>query len=305
LPRNCVEKMIGELAALGAAVSWTVSAVLYKKALMQAKPVSANIVRLTCTGVVLLALLVVLGKTEVMITMPQNVIVMASVSGVIGLGVGDTLYMMSLKDVGVSRAVPVTCIYPLFNLLWAVSLAREAATFSVVLGAVIIVLGVWLLSQADQTVEPAVQKRVLYRGLALALATAIVWSVSITMMDLAVKETPDLDHALVVNVVRVIAIAVSFFAVSPIMDRGLGFLKMSRKTVATLIAGGIVALGLGWFFLSYSFMETLESRAVPISSTTPLFSTLTSIVLLHEKVTVKNAAGSIIIVIGIFLIFLV
>jgi DME family drug/metabolite transporter len=297
--------MIGELAALGAAVSWTVSAVLYKKALMQAKPVSANIVRLTCTAIVLLALLLVLGKTEVVATMPQNVIAMASVSGVIGLGVGDTLYMMSLKNVGVARAVPITCIYPLFSLLWAVLWAGEAVTFPVVLGATIIVLGVWLLSQADQTAGPTVQKRVLHKGLALALATAIVWSVSITMMGMAVRETPDLDHALVINAVRVIAIAVSFLAISPIMDRGLGFLKMNRKTVATLIAGGIVALGLGWFFLSYSFVGTSQSRAVPISSTTPLFSTLASIVLLHEKVTVKNAVGSAIIVIGIFLIFLV
>jgi len=305
LLRNCVEKMIGELAALGAAVSWTVSAVLYKKALMQAKPVSANIVRLTCTAIVLLALLLVLGKTEVVATMPQNVIAMASVSGVIGLGVGDTLYMMSLKNVGVARAVPITCIYPLFSLLWAVLWAGEAVTFPVVLGATIIVLGVWLLSQADQTAGPTVQKRVLHKGLALALATAIVWSVSITMMGMAAKETPDLDHALVINAVRVIAIAVSFLAISPIMDRGLGFLKMNRKTVATLIAGGIVALGLGWFFLSYSFVGTSQSRAVPISSTTPLFSTLASIVLLHEKVTVKNAVGSAIIVIGIFLIFLV
>jgi len=305
LPKNCVEKMIGELAALGAAVSWTVSAVLYKKALMQAKPVSANIIRLTCTAVVLLALLVVLGKTEVIMSLPQNVIVLAIVSGVIGLGVGDTLYMMSLRDVGVARAVPITCTYPLFNLLWAVLLAGEAVTFPVVLGAVIIVLGIWLLSQVDQTGESKLQTRTLYKGLTLALATAVVWSVSIAMINMAVKETPDLDHALAINVVRVMAVAVTFFAVSPIMDRGLGFLKMNRKTIATLITGGIVALGLGWFFLSYSFVETLESRAVPISSTTPLFSTLTSIVLLHEKVTAKNAAGSTIIVIGIFLIFLV
>lgn len=297
--------MIGELAALGAAVSWTVSAVLYKKALMQAKPVSANIIRLTCTAVVLLALLVVLGKTEVIMSLPQNVIVLAIVSGVIGLGVGDTLYMMSLRDVGVARAVPITCTYPLFNLLWAVLLAGEAVTFPVVLGAVIIVLGIWLLSQADQTGESKLQTRTLYKGLTLALATAVVWSVSIAMINMAVMETPDLDHALAINVVRVMAVAVTFFAVSPIMDRGLGFLKMNRKTIATLITGGIVALGLGWFFLSYSFVETLESRAVPISSTTPLFSTLTSIVLLHEKVTAKNAAGSTIIVIGIFLIFLV
>ena len=236
---------MGELSALGAAISWTVSAVLYKKALMQAKPVSANIVRLTCTAAVLLALVVALGKAEVMMNLPQNVIVLACVSGVIGLGVGDTLYMMSLKDVGVARAVPITCTYPLFNLLWAVFLAGEAVTLPVVLGAIIIVLGIWLLSQGGQTHLAESQKRTLQKGLALALATAIVWSVSIAMIDMAVKVTPDLGHALAINVVRVMAIAVSFFAVSPILDRGLGFLKMNGKTVATLIAGGIVALGLG------------------------------------------------------------
>jgi len=57
--------------------------------------------------------------------------------------------------------------------------------------------------------------------------------------------------------------------------------------------------------LTYSFVLTLESRAVPISSTTPLFSTLAGVALLREKVSAKNVAGAIIIVVGISLIFLV
>jgi hypothetical protein len=51
----------------------------------------------------------------------------------------------------------------------------------------------------------------------------------------------------------------SFFAVSaPVVDRGLGFLKIRKRTVAVLIVGGIVALGLGWFLPTYSFIDTLE-----------------------------------------------
>ena len=107
------------------------------------------------------------------------------------------------------------------------------------------------------------------------------------------------------STLRAAAIAVPFLAFSPVMDRKHNFLKMNRKTVATLVAWGIVALGLGWFFLTYSFVETLESRAVPISSTTPLFSTLAGVVMLREKVTARNVLGSVIIVVGIFLIFLV
>ena len=299
--------MIGELAALGAAICWTVSAILYKEALLKTKPVSANIVRLVCTSIILVACLAIIGKFGVLMNLPAYAVVLACVSGIIGLGFGDTLYMMSLKLIGVARAVPITCVYPLFNLLWAVFLVEEPITLSVVLGAVTIVFGIWLLRQETNAGTAETEKKILVKGVAYALATAVMWSVSITMIDMAVTlpETSSLDHALAINTIRVTAIAVSLLVSAPIIDRDFGFLKMQRKTLAALIFGGIVALGLGWFFLTYSFINTLESRAVPISSTTPLFSTLSGIVFLHEKVTARNAVGSIMIVVGIFLIFTV
>ena len=299
--------MIGELAALGAAVCWTISAIMYKEALFKAKPVSANIVRLVCTSIILVACLAIIGKFGVLMNLPACAVVLACVSSIIGLGFGDTLYMMSLKLIGVARAVPITCVYPLFNLLWAVFLVEEPITLSVILGAVTIVFGIWLLRQETNAGTAETEKKILVKGVAYALATAVMWSVSITMIDMAVTlpETSSLDHALAINTIRVTAIAVSLLVSAPIIDRSFGFLKMQRKTLAVLIFGGIVALGLGWFFLTYSFISTLESRAVPISSTTPLFSTLSGIVFLHEKVTARNAVGSIMIVVGIFLIFTV
>jgi drug/metabolite transporter (DMT)-like permease len=54
--------MIGELAALGAAVSWTISAMLYRNALQQSKPISANIIRLSFTSAILLLFLIFIGK---------------------------------------------------------------------------------------------------------------------------------------------------------------------------------------------------------------------------------------------------
>ncbi|HVP16405.1 MAG TPA: DMT family transporter [candidate division Zixibacteria bacterium] len=297
--------MLGEFAALGAAVSWTVSALLYKKALSETKPVSANIVRLTLTSAVLLVFLVAAGLIGVLTRLSMSVVVLAGVSGVIGLGLGDTLYMVSLKMIGVARAVPVTCTYPLFNLVWVALFAGEPITWSVALGAVVIVMGVWLLSLEEKQAASGVQRKVLGKGLAVALATALLWSVSIAMMGLAVKETPNLDDAFAINAIRVFTIAVSFAVAAPLVDRSLGFLKMSKRTVVTLIVGGIVALGLGWFLLNYSFIDTPQSRAVPISSATPLFSTLAGVLLLHEKANAKIALGSIMVVAGIFTIFLI
>jgi len=137
--------MIGELAALGAAISWTISAMLYRKALSETKPISANIIRLTCTGAILLVFVVVFGKFGVLTSLPTDIVVLASVSGIVGLGIGDTLYMMSLKAIGVARAVPITCTYPLFSLLWEVFLIGKPP-LPVTLGATTIVLGILLVS---------------------------------------------------------------------------------------------------------------------------------------------------------------
>jgi DME family drug/metabolite transporter len=296
--------MIGELAALGAAVSWTVSAMLYRKALADTKPISANIIRLTCTSAVLLLFLAAIGKIAILANLPAHVVVLASVSGIIGLGIGDTLYMISLRSVGVARSVPITCTYPLFNLLWAIFFQKEYVTSSIVLGAVIIVLGIWLLSHERDGNNSEARQKMLQKGILFSLATAIVWSISIALINVAVKQTPDLDHAMAINTIRAVAIAISLLAISPIVHRNLVFHKVQMRTVITLIVGGIVALGFGWFLLTYSFIQILESRAVPISSTTPLFSTMAGIFLLRENVTPKNVLGSIMIVIGIFLLFI-
>lgn len=297
--------MIGEFTALGAALSWTVSAVLYKEALAKTRPISANIVRLGCTSMFLLVLLAVLGRLDVLTSLSWYAVVLAGISGVIGLGLGDTLYLTSLKLLGVARAVSITCVYPLFNVLWAIFIVKEAVTLPVVAGAVMIVLGIWLLS-GEQKETQAVNKKALFKGVFFALATALAWSISIALIDMAVTlpEAGSLDHAFAVNTVRVIAIAVSLLVLSPLVDREFEFLKMEKRTVTALVSGGVVALGVGWFLLAYSFLHISQSEAVPISSTTPLFSTFAGIAFLNEKITVKNALGSLMVVIGIFAAFI-
>jgi DME family drug/metabolite transporter len=298
--------MIGELAALGAALCWTVSAVLYKEALLRTKPIPANIARCVYTSVVLVVCLTVMGKFEVLMDLPVSAAVLAGVSGIVGLGLGDTLYMVSLRLIGVARAVPITCTYPLFNLLLAVFLQGESVTLQVVLGTLVIVFGVWLLSREERKGARRLQEKTLVRGVIYALATAVVWAVSIAMINVAVNlpETSGLDHALAVNTVRVAAVAVFLLTSAPVTDREFSFLRVQRKTLVTLVFGGIAALALGWFLLTYSFLYTSESQAVPISSTTPLFATVSGMIFLHERVTAKNVAGSILVVFGIFLIFI-
>lgn len=257
--------MIGELAALGAAVCWTVSAVLYKEALAEVKPLPANTLRCLGTSIFLILCLVLAGRFSVLTSLPAYVVFLACASGLIGLGLGDTLYLFSLETIGVARAVPLTCTYPLFSLVWAVLLAGENVAWHVVFAAVAIVFGIWLLSSGGKSDNNTakLQKKVLVKGVIIALLTAVIWSISISMVNLAMKEVSGLDYAFAINTLRIAALAAFLLVFTPTVQRSLKIFKIKGKTLAMLLVGGIIAVGLGWFLLTLSFAYIPNHRRFP------------------------------------------
>jgi drug/metabolite transporter (DMT)-like permease len=299
--------ILGEFAALGAAISWAVAPILYRRALFKMKPISANIVRCASNAAVLVLILFAFGKAGAIASLPMEAVAIIVASGVIGLGIGDTLYMIGLNSVGVARAVPLAATYPLFSLMWATFLLGEPVTATAVSGAFVILLGIWLLSREKGESAAEAKGKLAFRGVVASLATAVAWSVSITLMNVAVTVTSvnsiDANYAVVTT--RIAAIAVFMLALSPVLDRSHGFLKVKRSTLIELCVGGLVANGVGWLLMNYSFLNILEAQAVPISSTTPLFSAIVGFALFHEKMTISSTLGAIVIVAGIFLIFMV
>jgi drug/metabolite transporter, DME family len=208
----------------------------------------------------------------------------------------------------VARAVPLATSYPLFSLVWATFFLGQAVTVPAVVGTVVILLGIWLLSREKDESKFHVHGKVELTGVALSLLTALSWSISITMMDFAVT-MPGIVDSLSVNyaivTVRITGMALVMIALAPLLDRGRGFLKLGLKAVTLLGVGGLVANGLGWLLMNYSFLNIAETQAVPISSTTPLFSALAGFAFFREKITRDNTLGAVFVVAGAVLIFIV
>ena len=298
--------MIGELAALGAAISWAIAPIMYRKALSNTSPVSANIVRCATNAAVLMILLFALGLGGVLASLPLWVVLVTVFSGLIGLGLGDTLYMTGLKTIGVSRAVPLASSYPLFGLIWAVSLLGQPLSFFAVVGAVVILLGIWLLSRRKDGETTQAKGKTLLLGVIFSLVTAVVWSVSLTLMDIVVSNgITGLQANYAITTIRITSIALFLGAAAPFIDRKRGFFKISRKGIALLCIGGLIANGVGWLLMNYSFLNLPEAQAIPISSTSPLFASFAGYLLFREKATLWSVSGAIAIIVGIVLIFAV
>jgi DME family drug/metabolite transporter len=298
--------LLGEMAALGAAICWAAAPILYRQALFKVSPISANIVRCTSNAIFMVVVLFGFGWAGILARLPMSALVLTVVSGIIGLVIGDTLYMYGLRSVGVSRAVPLAATYPLFSLLWVTFLLHQPVTVAAVVGASVIIVGIWLVSREKGRNTFHVKGRIVLAGLVASLLTAVIWSVSLSLMDVVVLMpglgTVAANYAVIT--VRIMSTALILLMLAPIIDGNHGFLKVSRKTILLLCIGGLVANAVGWLLMNYSFLNIAESQAVPISSTTPLFSVLAGYAMFHEKMTLNNTIGAAIIVLGVVLVFL-
>lgn len=297
--------IIGQMAGIIAAICWAIAPIIYRRAMFNTSPIAANTIRCTSTALVMFLVLLILGKADILVNLPLDVIIITVTAGVLGLIVGDTFYMLGIRSIGVSVAGPLASTYPLFSMIWTTLFLGQAVTAPAIGGALIIIVGIWLLSYGRKKENTVKKGKFVLTGVAASMATSFVWSFSIILMDIAMSnpsvETIDANYALLVA--RILAMAMIMLMITPIADRKSEFLKMKRRTILELCVAGVVANGIGWLLMNYSLM-VLDSQAIIISSTTPLFSTLAAFILFHEKATWNKIAGAIVVVIGVAFIFI-
>jgi DME family drug/metabolite transporter len=285
--------MLGELASLISAICWTFSAALYKIALKETDPLIANIIRIIFTSFSLIFICFLLNRINELFIISFMPLFYIILSSLIGLGLGDLTYMYSLDLIGVSRAVPISSIYPLFTIFFSFLFFNEKISLIVFIGALIIILGIWILFKEEKSNFSNNKK-----GYFAAILCALLWGLSISLMGEALKF---LD-SIIVNTLRTIILSIFFIFLMFINNIRRKISKIKIKTCFILGLAGFIALGLGWISLSIGLILIGAAKAVPISSITPLFSLIIGKIFLKEKIGINIVIGAIIIFIGVIFI---
>ena len=126
----------------------------------------------------------------------------------VGPLVGATLYIIALKEIGVSRAMPLSGTYPLSTLILDHLLFGQPVTPSLAVGAALVVGGTVLLASPSH--RGAGQRPVgrVRLGVALALAASILWGLSTVLLR------PAITHLSIVqaNAIRMPLVAIILYA---------------------------------------------------------------------------------------------
>ena len=132
--------MIGIISAFGAAISWTYACFIWRSQTEKYKSIDINLVK---NLIAFLIFLPVFFNFSVF-TDSKSILTLL-LSGVIGIGLGDTFYIKSLKKIGTRRTLSIETLSPLLAALSGEIFINENLEFRSYAGIVIISISLFIL----------------------------------------------------------------------------------------------------------------------------------------------------------------
>jgi drug/metabolite transporter (DMT)-like permease len=297
--------LIGGAAALIAALIWAIATVIFSKLGEDIPPAELNLVK--CSFAVVLMIITTLILREKLPDAGWLAYTLLALSGIIGIGLGDTAYFESLNNLGSKLTLLMTVLAPPMAGVISWIFLHEQLKPIAWLGIVITMLGVAWVIWEEQQGNTRIQKH-LWRGIGFGLIACLTQSVGAVFSRYAL--TSSTISALQTAIIRILA-GIASLVVILLISRSRPFLWLREpkkdgpppKNLLAMIAlvgfmGTYIAIWLQQVSLQYAPVGIAQT----LLSTSPIF-ILPIAALRKEKVTWKSILGVVISLAGVVVLF--
>ena len=292
--------MSGELVALLSAFLWAMASVLLAIGAKRIHVVPLNLIRCVVSTAFFWALLPFYGGLGAVAAIPPSAWIWLVVSVLGLLVVGDSLYFRSMDLAGVSWAMPVASINPLWAVLLASVFVGEPLTWALLVGALLVIGGVVLVSRSTRPAGSVGQADPHARraGLLLALLVSVLWAIG----QVALKPATAGMHSVVANSVRQPMGMLMLLGLTLVQGRWREFRTLDRGSWAVILVASLVGTGVGSLLFILAIQTAGAGRTAILTSTAPLLAMPFSVLWLHERPTRWTVAGTLLTSAGIALV---
>jgi drug/metabolite transporter (DMT)-like permease len=288
---------LGPMAAFGSSVTWAWATIGYSQLAKHNSAFAVSFVRsLVGLPLFLLATLIFSGLND-FANVSSGHIGWFALSSFASYGFADALFLFSTRSLGVPGALAITATYPLFTALFGYFFRSETLNAMQVFGLLITIAGVIVVVSTTPVKEAKSQKKEILTGVALALATSILWAIN----GFAVANGTVGISIFVANVLRLVC--------GLIVVAICGKIILPRKSM--LISKSDLSFGLKYFsveaffgslFFTYGLSHSSLAIGSTLSSLAPVVSVPMAWIFKTEKVTPVRTAGICSVVVGLTLL---
>ena len=294
---------IGELAAFGTAICWTVSSMFFERATKRVGVLAVNFYKL----VFAFGFLVVAGAASRGMPLPldatRDAWIFLSLSGLVGFVISDIFLFTAYKTIGSRITLLFVALSPPMTAALGFLFLGETMRPLAIVGMGLVVVGIVIavLGRRDQAAR-TVMSRDDKRGYVFALFSAIGQSVG---MILTKRGIGDYD-ALSATQIRVLVGVVGFAVASMLADRGRSLKAAVRDApgMKTTFNGAIFGPFLGVVLSLYAVQQTNAGVVSTLMALSPVLIIPPAILVLKQKVRFPEIAGAVIAVAGSAIFFL-
>jgi len=269
----------GELYSVGCAVLWSAATILFRKSGEQAPPVALNLFKNTIALILFVASLLVRG----------DVFLPAGVSGAVGIGIADSLFLASLNRLGAGGYAIVSALYAPLAVLVAFLYLDEPIGPSLLAATALMVAAILLGTWQPWTAQARADARRVAGGVAIGAVAMLLIAVAIVFA----KHVLDRTDPWWATTVRV-AGGLVFIA-------GQGLLPQHRPAVAACFRPGrlwrvalpaaVIGSYLAMIVWILGMKYTHASTAAVLNQTSTIFTVILGWMFLAERVTLRKFAA--------------
>jgi drug/metabolite transporter (DMT)-like permease len=136
--------LIGILSAFGAAASWTYACFIWRSQTQKYKTIDINLLKNIIAFLVFTPAFINISST----TELKNIFILL-VSGIIGIGLGDTFYLKSLQTIGTRKTLSIETLSPLMAALSGEIYINEDLTTKSWVGVIIVSISLFIILKKD------------------------------------------------------------------------------------------------------------------------------------------------------------
>jgi drug/metabolite transporter (DMT)-like permease len=288
---------IGEIFALLSAVVWAFAVILFKKSGETTHPLALNLFKDVLALVLFIPTLWLFGETLFRAAPPGDYTLLL-VSGVLGIAVGDTLFLKCLNILGAGLTAVVTFLYTPFTIGLSILFLRDVLTLYQALGAALIAFAVVVASLKPG--KTGLSKKELLYGLGFGMLAIAASAAGLVM----IKNLLDLSPLIWVVEVRLVGgvVALLAFILFTRNRRAILSSMFSKRGFKYTLLGSLFGAYLGMVFWLAGMKYALVSIATALSQTSNLMVFVFAALLLKEPITSRRLAGILMALAGALLV---
>jgi drug/metabolite transporter (DMT)-like permease len=297
--------LIGELAALGTAISFSFGSVLFTFAGRRLGSPLVNRVRLLVALLMIMLMhLIATGQLLPLNAAPERWFWLG-LSGLIGFVLGDAALFQGFVMVGPRLSMLMMALAPVIATVLGWAFLGEILSEIELLGIALTVSGIiWVVLERSPTQQADIPTRTFLIGLMFAFGGAVGQATGLVTSSIGLRGD---FLALSGNVIRLSTATLAIWTFTALQFRVLSSfhsLRSDLNAVTMLIGGSLTGPVIGVWLSLIAVQLAPVGIASTIMSLTPIFLLPISYVVFHEQITQRIVLGTVIAFAGTALLFL-